>query len=73
MIILDSITRLARAYNTVERGTGRTLSGGLDAHSMERPKRFLGSARRVDPRAGRRLAHHHRHRAGRHRLARWTR
>jgi len=48
VIILDSITRLARAYNAVEKGTGRTLSGGLDATSLEKPKRFLGSARKVD-------------------------
>jgi len=52
VIILDSITRLARAYNTLERGTGRTLSGGLDANAMEKPKRFLGSARYVDPSRG---------------------
>jgi transcription termination factor Rho len=49
VLIVDSLTRLARAYNTVERGSGRTLSGGLDAQSLERPKRFLGSARRIDP------------------------
>ena len=47
VIILDSITRLARAYNTAEKGSGRTLSGGLDATSMEKPKRFLGSARNI--------------------------
>ncbi len=52
VIILDSITRLARAFNTTERGTGRTLSGGLDAQSLETPKRLLGSARQVDPRGG---------------------
>jgi len=52
VIILDSITRLARAYNTVEQSSGRTLSGGLDANSLERPKRFLGSARKIDPRQG---------------------
>jgi transcription termination factor Rho len=52
VIVLDSITRLARAYNTVEKGTGRTLTGGLDAGSMEEPKRFLGSARAVDPKRG---------------------
>ncbi len=52
VIILDSITRLARAYNTLERGTGRTLSGGLDASAMETPKKFLGSARAVDPNRG---------------------
>jgi transcription termination factor Rho len=52
VIILDSITRLARAYNTTEEGTGRTLSGGLDANSLEKPKRFLGSARKIDPSQG---------------------
>jgi transcription termination factor Rho len=52
VIILDSITRLARAYNTVKRGTGRTLSGGLDAESLEDPKRFLGSARKIDASQG---------------------
>jgi transcription termination factor Rho len=52
VIILDSITRLARAYNAIERGTGRTLSGGLDASTLEKPKRFLGSARAVDPARG---------------------
>jgi transcription termination factor Rho len=52
VLIVDSLTRLARAYNTVEKGTGRTLSGGLDAQSLEKPKRFLGSARRVDPARG---------------------
>ncbi|MBA3892350.1 MAG: transcription termination factor Rho [Gemmatimonadales bacterium] len=52
VLIVDSLTRLARAYNAVEKGTGRTLSGGLDAQSLERPKRFLGSARRVDPSKG---------------------
>jgi transcription termination factor Rho len=52
VLILDSITRLARAYNSTERGTGRTLSGGLDATSLEKPKRFLGSARAIDPSQG---------------------
>ncbi len=52
VIILDSITRLARAYNTVEEGSGRTLSGGLDATSMEKPKRFLGSARKISTAKG---------------------
>jgi len=52
VIILDSITRLARAYNTTEEGSGRTLSGGLDANSLDKPKRFLGSARNVDPEQG---------------------
>jgi transcription termination factor Rho len=52
VLIVDSLTRLARAYNTVEKGTGRTLSGGLDAQSLERPKRFLGSARKIDAAQG---------------------
>ncbi len=51
-IILDSITRLARAFNAYEKGSGRTMSGGLDATSLERPKRFFGSARQVDPARG---------------------
>ena len=52
VLILDSITRLARAYNAIETGSGRTLTGGLDANSLEKPKRFLGSARNVDPKQG---------------------
>ena len=48
VIILDSITRLARSYNTTEEGSGRTLTGGLDAQSLEKPKRFLGSARKIN-------------------------
>ncbi len=52
VIILDSITRLARAYNNAESGSGRTLSGGLDANSLEKPKRFLGSARKISPTQG---------------------
>lgn len=52
VIVLDSITRLARAYNTVERGTGRTLSGGLDSSAMAKPKAFFGSARAVDEENG---------------------
>ncbi len=47
VIVLDSITRLARGHNTVERGTGRTLSGGLNATAMAKPKAFFGSARAV--------------------------
>ncbi|MDE2879574.1 transcription termination factor Rho [Candidatus Palauibacter soopunensis] len=47
VLILDSITRLARAYNTTEEGSGRTLTGGIDANSLEKPKRFFGSARCV--------------------------
>ncbi|HET9134880.1 MAG TPA: transcription termination factor Rho [Gemmatimonadales bacterium] len=52
VIILDSLTRLARAYNTIDRGSGRTLSGGIGAEAMERPKKFFGSARMVDPSKG---------------------
>jgi len=52
VLILDSITRLARAYNAVERGTGRTMTGGLDSSALEKPKRFLGSARRIDEAKG---------------------
>ena len=52
ILILDSITRLARAYNTVERGTGRTMTGGLDSSALEKPKKFLGSARRIDEARG---------------------
>ena len=52
VLILDSITRLARAYNTVEEGSGRTLSGGLDANSLEKPKRFFGSARNISEEEG---------------------
>ncbi len=52
VIILDSITRLARAYNTVSAGSGRTLTGGLDSNALEKPKRFLGSARNIDPTQG---------------------
>ncbi len=52
VIVLDSITRLARAHNTVDRGTGRTLSGGLDATAMAKPKAFFGSARAVAPEHG---------------------
>jgi transcription termination factor Rho len=52
VIILDSITRLARAYNTNERSSGKTLTGGLDSNALEKPKRFLGSARNIDPNQG---------------------
>ena len=52
VIILDSITRMARAYNSVKSGSGRTLSGGLDSNSLEKPKRFLGSARKIAPTQG---------------------
>jgi len=52
VIILDSITRLARAYNSVQVGSGRTLTGGLDTNALEKPKRFLGSARKIAPTQG---------------------
>lgn len=48
VILLDSITRLARAYNTVSPGSGKLLSGGLDATALHKPKRFFGSARNVE-------------------------
>ena len=48
VILLDSITRLARAYNTVTPSSGRVLSGGLEATSLQRPKRFLGAARNIE-------------------------
>ena len=52
VIVLDSLTRMARAHNTAERGTGRTLSGGLDSSAMAKPKAFFGSARSVAPKDG---------------------
>ena len=48
LILLDSITRLARAYNTVEPHSGRVLTGGLDANALHKPKRFFGSARGIE-------------------------
>jgi transcription termination factor Rho len=48
VILLDSITRLARAYNSVMPSSGRVLSGGLDANALQRPKRFFGSARNIE-------------------------
>ena len=48
VVLLDSITRLARAYNTVEPHSGRVLSGGIDANALHKPKRFFGSARGVE-------------------------
>jgi transcription termination factor Rho len=52
VIVLDSLTRMARAFNTAERGTGRTLSGGLDTSAMAKPKAFFGSARNILPQHG---------------------
>ena len=48
VILLDSITRLARAYNTVIPSSGRVLTGGVDAHALEKPKRFFGAARNIE-------------------------
>ena len=48
IILLDSITRLARAYNTVIPASGKVLTGGVDAHALERPKRFFGAARNLE-------------------------
>jgi transcription termination factor Rho len=48
VILLDSITRLARAHNTVTPMSGKILSGGVDAKALEKPKRFFGAARRID-------------------------
>jgi len=48
VILLDSITRLARAYNTVAPPSGKVLSGGLDANALQRPKRFFGAARNIE-------------------------
>lgn len=48
IILLDSITRLARAYNTIVPSSGKVLTGGVDAHALERPKRFFGAARNLE-------------------------
>src|SRR5690606_22763902 len=48
VILLDSITRLARAYNTVQPSSGKVLSGGVDAHALEKPNRFFGAARNIE-------------------------
>ena len=48
VILLDSITRLARAYNTVAPHTGKILTGGVEATALQKPKRFFGSARKID-------------------------
>jgi len=52
VIVLDSLTRMARAHNTAERGSGRTMSGGLDTTAMAKPKAFFGSARAVAAKDG---------------------
>ena len=48
VILLDSITRLARAYNTVQQASGKVLSGGVDANALHKPKRFFGAARNIE-------------------------
>ena len=48
IILLDSITRLARAYNTVAPSSGKVLTGGVDANALQRPKRFFGAARNIE-------------------------
>ena len=48
VILLDSVTRLARAYNTVIPPSGKVLSGGLDSHALQKPKRFFGAARNIE-------------------------
>jgi transcription termination factor Rho len=48
VILLDSITRLARAYNTVAPASGKILSGGIDANALHKPKRFFGAARNIE-------------------------
>ena len=48
VILLDSITRLARAYNTVQPTSGKILSGGVEANALQKPKRFFGAARNIE-------------------------
>src|SRR3546814_740241 len=48
VILLDSITRLARAYNTVAPSSGKVLTGGVDANGLQKPKRFFGAARNIE-------------------------
>ena len=48
VILMDSLTRLGRAYNLLQRGGGRTLSGGIDSRTLEKPKAFFGAARNVE-------------------------
>jgi transcription termination factor Rho len=48
VIVLDSITRLARAYNTVAPASGKVLSGGVEANALQKPKRFFGAARKIE-------------------------
>jgi transcription termination factor Rho len=48
VILCDSITRMSRAYNNEQRGSGKILSGGIDARTMEKPRRFFGAARKAE-------------------------
>jgi len=48
VILLDSITRLARAYNAIMPSSGKVLSGGLDSNALQKPKRFFGAARNIE-------------------------
>ena len=48
LFLLDSITRLARAYNTIAPASGKILTGGIDANALQRPKRFFGAARNTE-------------------------
>jgi transcription termination factor Rho len=48
VVLLDSITRLARAYNTVIPSSGKVLTGGVDAHALDKPKKFFGAARNIE-------------------------
>src|SRR6185295_8697946 len=48
VILLDSITRLGRAYNTVAPSSGKVLSGGVEANALQKPKRFFGAARKIE-------------------------
>jgi transcription termination factor Rho len=48
VIVMDSLTRLGRAYNLLQKGGGRTLSGGIDSRTLEKPKAFFGAARNVE-------------------------
>ena len=66
VILLDSITRLARAYNAATPSSGKVLSGGVDANALHKPKRFFGAARNIEQGGRRRQPDHHRHMPGRH-------
>ena len=65
VIFLDSITRLARAYNSVQPASGKVLSGGVDANALHKPKRFFGAARNTEEKGS---AYDRRHGAHRHRF-----